>query len=166
MNAKRISGVGTTLFLAFLIMVTPVFAAANPHFGKVNPSGPDDEGSLTVDFSAGGIYYPPLGVNVSATRDTIFACKPPVGDFPPNPYQQEIIDTVQGGTVARCVNSCRGSITIPPPVTSLTCEGSMIPTLAMIIYSDLNIYGIFGDFQVLQKKINGTYSATYYGYTP
>jgi len=135
-----------------LITVTPAFAV-NPHFGHTRISGPGGTGSLTVDFSAGGIYYPPLAVTVSAAQDTIFACKPPVGDFLPNPYKQEVIDSVYSGGGAICVhNSCRGSITILPPETSLTCEGNMFPTLAMITYTDMHIGGMFGDFQILQKK--------------
>lgn len=166
MNSKRIISLVIPLILAPLIVVTPVLAAF-PHFGKTNVTGPADDGSLTVNFNANGVYYPPLAATVMGTRDTIYACKLPDENFQLNPYQQEVIDSVTYGGIAKCErSSCKGTLIIPPPGTSLTCEGNLEPTLAMITYSELNIYGIFGDFQVFQKKIQGTYSATYYGYIP
>jgi hypothetical protein len=166
MNSKRLFVTVLACILALLFMVTPVLAMT-PHFGKTSVKGPGDDGSLTVDFNANGVYYPPLGVNVNGTRDTIFACKLPDENFPLDPITQEVIDSAVGGAVALCEHSsCKGSIVIPPPGTSLICEGNMAPYLAMITYSDLNIYGIFGDLHGFQKKINGIYSATYYGYTP
>ena len=77
MNTKRITAVTITIFVTLLIMVAPAFAI-NPHFGKVSVSGPDDVGNLTVDYNAHGIYYPPLAATVFGSRDTIFACKPPL----------------------------------------------------------------------------------------
>jgi hypothetical protein len=160
MNTKRITAVIVTLFLALVIMVTPVLAG-KPHFGKANASG-----SLTVELSSSGLY----SLSASANRDAIYACKPAVGDFPPNPIpQEEVTDTVYGGGgfIGHCEHDvCRGVITITPPATSLSCDGDTVVTLAMITYSEVFVFGGYPDMNWLFKKIHGTYSETYYGYTP
>jgi hypothetical protein len=166
MNIKRITAVILLLVLALLITATPVFANGKPHFGKVNASGPDASGNLTVYVTSTGLF----SVSVNARRDAIYACKPSDEDFPPNPMpREEVIDTgIYNDFVGHCDPNqvCRGKLIIPPPATSLSCEGDTKAALAMITYSELFAFGVYGDMHWVDKPINGNYSATYYGYTP
>ncbi len=165
MNTKRITTLILTLFLALLLTVTPVLAG-HYHFGNVSASGPDATGNLTIDFSSFGLH----SIGASADRDAIYACKPLNGDFLPNPIQQEVIDTGGGVVTSGHYDKngvFRGEIIIPPPPPpSLTCEGDMIITLAMISYDGMYISGGYPDMNWIRKPINGNHSATYYGYTP
>jgi hypothetical protein len=164
MKTKK-TAVCLTLFLALLIMVTPVLAG-HYHFGNVNASGPDANGNLIVDFSSFGLY----SIGASAGRDAIYACKPANGDFPSNPIQQEVTDTGGSGITSGYYdknNVFRGEIIItPPPPPSFTCDGDLIIALAMISYDGTVIGGGYPDMNWITKPINGNHSATYYGYTP
>lgn len=165
MNARRITAISLTLFLALLIMATPVLAG-HYHFGNVAASGPDANGNLTIDFSSSGLY----SIGASAERDAIYACKPSNGDFLPNPIKQEVIDTGGSGITSGHYDkngNFRGIIIIPPPPPlSLSCEGGMIIALAMISYDGVYIAGGYPDMNWVIKPVNGNHSATYYGYKP
>lgn len=164
MNSKRIISIIITFILAFLIVVTPALAG-KPHFGKTTATGPDASGNLTVEYSSSGLSAP----SVNATRDAVYACKPSGGEFPPYPIPyEEVVDSGGGYHVGgSCEHDvCRGTMLIPPPPAPVLDCGDMEVTLAMITYSDLYIYAVYGDMHWVRKSINGNYSATYYGYTP
>jgi hypothetical protein len=170
MNIKRLTAVGLTLFLTFILLVTPVLAGG-PHFGKLNASGPDAAGSLTVSFKISGLgnsTWTP--VSAHADVDAIYACKPANGDFPTNPIHEDISTFASpSGDFSVKKGSTEGVLIIQPPATSLTCEG-MVVALAMVTYSSviLSTYiGQEGEWPVFKvKDIPGIFSATYYGYTP
>jgi hypothetical protein len=171
MNKKRITGVGLTLFLALLIMVTPVLAG-KPHFTKASASGPDGSGALAVSFTLNGLgKLPNIPVEVIGDLEAIYACKPAEGNFPPDPVRQVVSNhfqpqhnyIIEKGSVSDV-------FVITPTGSNLTCDNGMSVTLAMITYSNVEVvtvifYGL-GDWEWVIKNIPGTFSATYYGYTP
>ena len=170
MNKKRITGVSLTLFLALLIMVTPVLAGG-PNFGKLSASGPDAAGRLTVSFKLSGLGNKTRAPVVAhADVDAIYACKPANGDFPTNPIHEDISTfATSSGDFSVKKGSTEGVLIILPPATFLTCEG-MVVALAMVTYSNVSMstyIGQEGEWPVFEvKNIPGIFSAMYYGYTP
>jgi hypothetical protein len=170
MNTKKITAVCLTLFLALLLTVTPVLAG-KPHFSQPIVSGPDAAGSLTVSFKISGLGNRTwANVIALADVDAIYACKPANGDFPPNPLHEDISAFANpSGEFSVKKGSAEGILIILPPATSLSCEG-MVVALAMVTYSGLSLstyIGQEGEWPVFETRdIPGTFSATYYGYTP
>ncbi len=93
MNSKRITAVVLAMFLAFVIMVTPILANpyyGNPQFKKVEASGPDGAGNMTVSFTVTGISKLQfIGVYTHGYIDAVYACKPAEGNFLSDPEQSE-----------------------------------------------------------------------------
>ena len=170
MNKKRITGVSLTLFLALLIMVTPVFAGT-PHIAKAKATGPDDAGNLTVNFSVSGVgAYNWTYVGISGDSEAYYACKPAEGNFLPGIIPERVSTSIYIGIeLTPTKGSVEGSSIIPPPGTDLQCEAGMVAILALITYSNIMLsttyYG--SEWPMFDtKSIRGTFSATYYGYTP
>jgi hypothetical protein len=162
MNTRRITTISLTLFLALLIMVTPVFAG-QPHFGKLHASGPDNVGNLTVSYSVGGFPYGIMGGFIEVSSEAIYACKPADGNFPLTPDKQ----VITGGSSYPLGGPTKGEVLFQPPETSLFCDPPMIVALAMVTYNGLDACAIYDfDLNYVCKSAKGTFSEIYYGYTP
>jgi hypothetical protein len=167
MNTKRITALILTPFLALLILVTPVLAGV-PRFNKANASGPDKDGNLKVSFTASVYKNHGAYVSTHATREATYACKPADGNFLPNPIYEIVSDEFEYGTGFQAKGgSINGVFAIPPPAASITCGEGMVVALAMVTYSNVGVIGwMEGGEWPFFKNIPGTFSATYYGYTP
>lgn len=172
MKTNRIIIIGATLILSFVMLITPVLAGGG-HFIKAEASGPDNAGNLTLSFLMSALGKRTwINVNGFATRDAIYACKPVGQDFLSDTTYVSVTDyaypnvylTVEKG-------KAEGVLPLSPPWTSLSCDEGMEVALAMITYSDVNVSAVIGiDLNgwpvITNKEIPGTFSATYYGFTP
>jgi hypothetical protein len=170
MKTNKITAAGLTLFLAFIILVTPVLAAT-PHIAKAKATGPDDAGNLTVSFSVSGVgKYSWTSVIISGDSEAFYACKPAEGNFQPGTIPERVSTSINIGLELTPVKgSVAGSSIIPPPGIDLQCEAGTVATLALITYSNLVLTTIYygSEWPMFDSKsIQGTFSATYYGYTP
>jgi hypothetical protein len=170
MTTYRITAISLTLFLAMLLIVTPVLAGT-PHISKAKATGPDAAGNLTGSFTVSGLSeYNWAFVGITGVSESVYACKPAEGNFLPNPVAQVISSSFD---IHDNLTPTKGSVTgdslITSPETDLTCDEGMNATLAMITYSNLELQTTYYEGQwpmYATKSINGTFSATYYGYKP
>jgi hypothetical protein len=171
MNIRRITAVGLILFLAFVMLVTPVFAG-KPHFTKASASGPDSSGALAVSFTLNGLgKLPNIPIEVTGDLEATYACKPAEGNFPPDPLRQVVsINFQPQHNYIIEKGSVSDVFVITPPGSTLICDAGMFVALAMITYSNVEavtvIFHGLGDWEWVIREVPGTFSATYYGYTP
>ena len=116
--------------------------ATSPHFLRCAASGVNPDGSLDVSFTIAGLGdNQTLTVTASAHADAIYGCLNRGQQCPNAANKQEVqADVSATGTFTSGKNgSVRGSLTVNPPPTQLTCPGGQTLVLVSVSYTNVSL---------------------------
>jgi hypothetical protein len=131
----------TCTMIALGFMATTV-RAQNPHFLRCGASGVNSDGSLNVSFRIAGLgANQSLTVTASADGSAVYACLNH-GQKCPNAANKSTVTgtvTAQGTFTSGKNGSVRGSLTVNPPVSTLTCPGGQKLVLVSVDYTNVSL---------------------------
>lgn len=157
--------IATTVALALgtvAVGVGPALATS-PHFISASASGPNNDGTLTVNFKEAG-----LGDNTSITysanaqASAVYACINHGGNHPQAANKESVPGPVSAtGTFSSGKNgSISASLTLSPPSPGdFTCPGNQVLVLASVSYSGVSITDTTNS---VTDSIAGTFSRVYF----
>lgn len=131
-----------------------------PHFNSANATGPNNDGSLDIDFKFSGLGdNVTITVTASASASAVYACQNKGGNFPSDPKKTEETGTVMasGDFTSGKNGSFKGSLTLEPPPSDLTCPGGQKRVLVSVKYTNVTLTG-GGD----TLQIPGTFTQTFF----
>lgn len=138
---KKLSILTLTMIALTGFMATTV-RAQNPHFLSCGASGVNSDGSLDVSFRIAGLgSNQSLTVTASADSNATYACKNH-GQQCPNAANKVSVSgtvTAQGTFTSGKNGSIRGSLTVDPPSTTLTCPGNQQLVLVSVSYTNVSV---------------------------
>jgi hypothetical protein len=127
--------------VALMLAASPAFAAA-PHFVRASASGPNADGTLTVDFKIAGLGDTvTTTVTASADATALYACKNRGGNFPEDPKKEEVSGPVSasGEFTSGKNGQITGSLTLSPPASTLDCPSGQRVVLANVTYTNVAV---------------------------
>lgn len=125
---------------ATLLATASIAAAAFDAFIKIGASGPNDDGTLTTNFKLGGLgSKETTTVSVGADATAVYVCINKGGKVPSAANKQVLAGPVtsSGEFTSDKNGQITGSLTLPPPPTTLDCPFSQRSTLAQVGYGNV-----------------------------
>ena len=138
---KRLSILTLTMIALSGFMATTV-RADNPHFLKCGASGVNSDGTLNATFTLAGLgKNQSITVTASADATATYGCLNNGGNCPNAANKVEVTGTVtaQGTFMSGKNGSVRGSLTVDPPPSSLTCPGNQTLVLVSVSYTNVSL---------------------------
>jgi hypothetical protein len=138
---KKLSILTLTMIALSGFMATTV-RAQNPHFLSCGASGVNSDGTLNASFRIAGLgSNQSLTVTASADATATYACMNKGQNCPNAANKVDVSGTVtaQGTFTSGKNGSIRGSLTVEPPPTSLTCPGGQKLVLARVSYTNVSL---------------------------
>jgi hypothetical protein len=138
---KQLSILTLTMIALSGFMATTV-RADNPHFNKCGASGVNSDGTLNATFTLAGLgKNQTIDVTASADADATYGCLNNGGSCPNAANKVEVTGTVTAnGTFTSGKNgSIKGSLTVDPPATTLTCPGGQTLILVSVTYTNVSV---------------------------
>ena len=131
----------TCTMIALGFMATTV-RAQNPHFLSCDVSGVNSNGTLSSDFRIAGLgSNVTITVTASADATATYACLNK-GQSCPNAANKSTVTgtvTAQGQFTSGKNGSVRGSLTVNPPPSTLTCPGGQNMVLVSVDYTNVSL---------------------------
>jgi len=131
----------TCTMIALGFMATTV-RAQNPHFLSCDVSGVNSNGTLSSDFRIAGLgSNVTITVTASADATATYACLNK-GQSCPNAANKSTVTgtvTAQGTFTSGKNGSVRGSLTVSPPPSTLTCPGGQNMVLVSVDYTNVSL---------------------------
>ena len=131
----------TCTMIALGFMATTV-RAQNPHFLSCDVSGVNSNGTLSSDFRIAGLgSNVTITVTASADATATYACLNK-GQSCPNAANKSTVTgtvTAQGTFTSGKNGSVRGSLTVNPPPSTLTCPGGQNMVLVSVDYTNVSL---------------------------
>jgi hypothetical protein len=127
--------------VALLLAAVPAFAAA-PHFVNASATGPNADGTLTVNFKIAGLGDTvTTTVTANADASALYACQNNGGNFPSDPKKQQVSGPVSasGQFTAGKNGQITDSLTLSPPASTLDCPGGQHSVLANVSYTNVSV---------------------------
>ena len=138
---KKLSILILTMLALSGFMATTV-RAQSPHFLGCSASGVNSDGSLDVSFRIAGLgSNQSLTVTASADANATYGCLNHGGSCPNANNKVSVSGTVtaQGTFTSGKNGSIRGSLTVDPPSTTLTCPGGQTLVLVSVSYTNVSV---------------------------
>jgi len=138
---KRLSILTLTMIALASFMATTV-RAQNPHFLSCGVSGVNSDGTLDASFRIAGLgSNVSITVTASADANATYACMNHGGNCPNAANKVDVSGTVtaQGTFTSGKNGSVRGSLTVDPPSTTLTCPGNQDLVLVKVSYTNVSL---------------------------
>jgi hypothetical protein len=138
---KKLSILSLTMIALASFMAITVWAA-NPHFLSCGASGVNNDGSLNASFRIAGLGdNQSLTVTASADSNATYACRNNGGNCPNAANKVDVSGTVtaQGTFTSGKNGSIRGSLTVDPPPTTLSCPGGQKLVLVSVSYTNVSV---------------------------
>ena len=126
---------------ALTLAASPALAAA-PHFVRADASGPNADGTLTVNFKIAGLGDTvTTTVTASADATALYACQNRGGNFPEDPKKQQVSGPVSasGEFTSGKNGQITGSLTLSPPASTLDCPSGQRVVLASVSYTNVAV---------------------------
>jgi hypothetical protein len=139
---KKLSILSLTMIALASFMAITVVWAANPHFLSCGASGVNNDGSLNASFRIAGLGdNQSLTVTASADSNATYACRNNGGQCPNAANKVDVSGTVtaQGTFTSGKNGSIRGSLTVDPPPTTLSCPGGQKLVLVKVSYTNVSV---------------------------
>ena len=140
--------------------------AQSPHFLGCSASGVNSDGTLNVSFRIAGLgSNQSLTVTASADANATYGCLNHGQQCPNAANKVDVSGTVTAsGTFTSGKNgSVRGSLTVNPPPTTLTCPGGQKLILVSVSYTNVSLSAPgAGDCETSP----GTFSANFFPNCP
>jgi len=157
---RRLVMAALVAVVALLLAAAPAFAAA-PHFVNARATGPNADGTLSVNFKIAG-----LGDTVTTTVTTnadataLYACQNNGGNFPADPKKQQVSGPVSasGQFTSGKNGQITNSLTLSPPPSTLDCPGGQHPVLANVSYTNVSV----SEPSAGAQTIPGTFSRVFF----
>ena len=131
----------TCTMIALGFMATTV-RAQNPHFLSCDVSGVNSNGTLSSDFRIAGLgSNVSITVTASADSTATYACLNNGQNCPNAANKSTVTGTVtaQGQFTSGKNGSVRGSLTVNPPPSTLTCPGGQNMVLVSVDYTNVSL---------------------------
>ena len=162
---KRLSILTLTMIALAGFMAITVWAQS-PHFLGCSASGVNSDGTLNVSFRIAGLgSNQSLTVTASADANATYGCLNH-GQQCPNAANKVSVSgtvTAQGTFTSGKNGSIRGSLTVDPPDTTLTCPGGQTLELVSVSYTNVSVSAPgAGDCNTSP----GTFAATFFPNCP
>jgi hypothetical protein len=138
---KKLSILILTMLALSGFMATTV-RAQNPHFLSCDVSGVNSNGTLSADFRIAGLgSNVSITVTASADSTATYACLNHGQNCPNAANKSTVTGTVtaQGIFTSGKNGSVRGSLTVNPPPTQLTCPGGQTLVLVSVSYTNVSL---------------------------
>ena len=138
---KKLSILILTMLALSGFMATTV-RAQSPHFLGCSASGVNSDGSLDVSFRIAGLgSNQSLTVTASADANATYGCLNHGQQCPNAANKVSVSDrvTAQGTFTSGKNGSIRGSLTVDPPATTLTCLGGQTLVLVSVSYTNVSV---------------------------
>ena len=138
---KRLSILTLTMIALVGFMATTV-RAQNPHFLTYDVTGVNSNGTLSSDFRIAGLgSNVTITVTVSADASAVYACLNHGQKCPSAANKSTVTGTVtaQGTFTSGKNGSVRGSLTVSPPPSTLTCPGGQNMVLVSVDYTNVSL---------------------------
>ena len=153
------------LFLGAVMIAALTFTvaafAASPHFINASATGPNDNGTLTVNFKIAGLGDT-VTTTVTAAADgtATYGCLNAGGNFPNAANKQQVSGPVSasGEFTAGKNGQITGSLTLSPPTSTLVCPGGQTRVLCAVSYTNVSVTESAAGTEV----ILGTFSRVYF----
>jgi hypothetical protein len=138
---KKLSILTLTMIALSGFMATTV-RAQNPHFLRCGASGVNSDGTLDASFRIAGLgSNQSITVTASADANATYGCKNGGQQCPNAANKVDVGGTVtaQGTFTSGKNGSVRGSLTVDPPPTTLTCPGGQKLVLVSVSYTNVSL---------------------------
>jgi hypothetical protein len=138
---KKLSILTLTMIALSGFMATTV-RAQNPHFLRCGASGVNSDGTLDASFRIAGLgSNQSITVTASADATATYACLNNGGQCPNAANKSTVTGTVtaQGTFTSGKNGSIRGSLTVDPPPTTLSCPGGQRLVLVSVSYTNVSL---------------------------
>ena len=138
---KKLSILTLTMIALSGFMAITVWAV-NPHFLSCGASGVNSDGTLNACFKIAGLgSNQSIDVTASADGTATYACRNHGGQCPDAANKVTVNGPVsaQGIFTSGKNGSIRGSLTVDPPDTSLTCPGGQKLVLVSVSYTNVSV---------------------------
>ena len=138
---KRLS-ILTLTMIALSGFTATYMWAQNPHFLGCSASGVNSDGTLNVSFRIAGLgSNQSLTVTASADANATYGCLNHGGNCPNAANKVNVSGrvTAQGTFTSGKNGSIRGSLTVDPPDTTLTCPGGQKLVLVSVSYTNVTV---------------------------
>lgn len=145
---------------ALTLAASPALAAA-PHFVRADASGPNADGTLTVNFKIAGLGDTvTTTVTASADATALYACQNRGGNFPEDPKKQQVSGPVSasGEFTSGKNGQITGSLTLSPPASTLDCPSGQRVVLASVSYTNVAV----SEPNAGTEPIPGTFSRVFF----
>jgi hypothetical protein len=132
----------TLTMIALSGFVATTARAQNPHFLSCGASGVNSDGTLDASFRIAGLgSNQSITVTASADSNATYGCKNGGQQCPNAANKVEVTGTVTAnGTFTSGKNgSIKGSLTVDPPATTLTCPGGQKLVLVSVSYTNVSV---------------------------
>jgi hypothetical protein len=146
--------------VALMLAASPAFAAA-AHFVRADATGPNDDGTLTVNFKIAGLGDTvTTTVTANADATALYACQNNGGNFPADPKKQEVSGPVSasGDFTSGKNGQITDSLTLSPPASTLDCPSGQHDVLARVSYTNVSV----SEPAAGTETIPGTFSRTFF----
>ena len=147
--------------LVALALTASVAVAENAHFVRASATGPNNDGTLTVNFKIAGLgANQTITVTASANATAVYACQNNGGQFPSDPKKQTVAGPVSasGAFTSGKNGSIDDSLTLSPPASTLDCPGGQHAVLASVSYTNVAVSAPGAG----TASIPGTFSRTFF----
>jgi hypothetical protein len=151
----------TIAALAAMLAFAAVAVAAAPHFVRADASGPNADGTLTVNFKIAGLGDTvTTTVTASADATALYACQNRGGNFPEDPKKQVVSGPVSasGEFTSGKNGQITGTLTLEPPASTLDCPGGQRVVLASVSYTNVAV----SEPAAGTEPIPGTFSRVFF----
>jgi hypothetical protein len=147
------------------VALTASAVAAIDSFLRFDPTGPNDDGTLTTDFKLAGLGGKvTITVTASADATAVYICQNNGGNFPSDPKKQVLAGPVSAAEQLTSTKNGQitDSLSLSPPATTLDCPSGQRPVLAYVSYNNVAISGSNGATESLSLN----FEKVYFDYQP